>query len=191
MRGWRDTGRFPCTSQGHGPVEQPYIKFGNNTQDTTFVMSHDTGASCGEEGVDKKDKPTFKEVAWVKRGDRVAQVTWEEGVFNQSTFTERVLALPHLLYDYAVRGSRKVLRSKLQNESKTAKVVGIERGRCAITYNLDVVNTHCLVIDGGVIAHNSMDALRYGLANLLTLDRGYDPLDELRVWANRQRTQIR
>jgi phage terminase large subunit len=38
---------------------------------------------------------------------------------------------------------------------------------------------------------HSMDALRYGLANLLTLDRGYDPLDELRVWTNRQRTQIR
>jgi phage terminase large subunit len=38
---------------------------------------------------------------------------------------------------------------------------------------------------------HSLDALRYGLVNLLTLDRGYDPLDELRVWANRQRTQIR
>lgn len=38
---------------------------------------------------------------------------------------------------------------------------------------------------------HSMDAIRYALANLLVTDRGYDPNEELRVWQNRQRAQIR
>jgi phage terminase large subunit len=38
---------------------------------------------------------------------------------------------------------------------------------------------------------HSMDAIRYALSNLLITDRGYDPLEEMRVWTNRQRGQIR
>lgn len=38
---------------------------------------------------------------------------------------------------------------------------------------------------------HSMDAIRYALSNMLMTERGYDPLDELRVWQNRQRAQIR
>lgn len=38
---------------------------------------------------------------------------------------------------------------------------------------------------------HSMDAVRYALANMLMTERGYDPLDELRVWQNRQRAQLR
>ena len=38
---------------------------------------------------------------------------------------------------------------------------------------------------------HSMDAVRYALSNMLMTERGYDPLDELRVWQNRQRAQLR
>lgn len=38
---------------------------------------------------------------------------------------------------------------------------------------------------------HTMDAIRYALSNMLMTERGYDPMDELRVWQNRQRAQLR
>jgi hypothetical protein len=34
---------------------------------------------------------------------------------------------------------------------------------------------------------HAMDGLRYGMSNLLAGNRGYDPLEEIRIYQNRQR----
>ncbi len=136
------------------------------TQVKTSQRPYDTREKATAKGVDKDNKSTVKEVAWVKKGKRMAQVAWEENIRTERSYFKRLLSLPQDIHNKAVCRVRKILSPELQNESSYKKVKRITRGFCPVTYNLEVENTHCLLVDG-VIAHNSMDALRYGLTSLI------------------------
>lgn len=42
-----------------------------------------------------------------------------------------------------------------------ARVAKIERIPRADVYNMEVDGTHCFAVNGGIIVHNCMDAVRY------------------------------
>lgn len=166
----RNTSTLSRTSHRWGQFKQLYKKLGVCSQSKTSFRTHDTRKERETKDLGRKNTSTYTEVAQVKRGQEVALITWKESLRNESTLGERVLSLPQKIHNYAVRTISKILSSELQNESKTKKVKRITRGRRGITYNLEVSNTHCLVVDGGIVAHNSMDAIRYALTSLVTFE---------------------
>ncbi|HEC32909.1 MAG TPA: hypothetical protein ENI63_01455, partial [Candidatus Kaiserbacteria bacterium] len=127
--------------------------------------THDTNTQGTTEKMDREDKTTGEQVAWVKRGDRVAQATWKEKLGRQKTFRERVCSLPYKIRNTYKSFERKILRPELFTEGEEKEVKRVTRGFSLITYNLEVEDTHCLLVDG-VIAHNSMDAISYGFCSI-------------------------
>jgi len=101
---------------------------------------------------------TWQEVGLIKVGDVIQSVMYEA---NQ----KGMQSLPQEVQDNSVSKVSEVLPSELQNEGKTKTVERITRGFRAVTYDLEVEGTHCLLADG-VIAHNCMDAVRYGMDDL-------------------------
>lgn len=47
------------------------------------------------------------------------------------------------------------------NIAKSAEIVRIEEDGYADVYNMEVSGTHCFSVNGGIIVHNCMDAMRY------------------------------
>jgi len=111
-------------------------------------------------------------VAWVKRGEGMAQVTWKENVGKPRTFQQKLFSLPYNLRNAWVSS---LLWSKLLQKSSTKNIKSITRGFRPVTYNLEVEGTHCLMANG-VIAHNSMDAFMYGLQSLVPMIQRRDML---------------
>lgn len=166
---WQNTRGISCPSQRRRSHEQPSKEFGVKTGISTFVGTYDTGKTAENENLDGQSKGAGKQVAWVKRGDLVSQVAWQEKLGEQETFREKLRSLPYKIYNKTFR-HLPFLRIKLQNESKTKEIKRITRGFCPVTYNLEVEGEHCLLA-GGVIAHNSLDAVRYAFESLIPIKR--------------------
>ncbi len=175
----RDTKRLSHSSQRPRQGKQHNRQFRNCSQVNSSLKSHDARKEREAETLGRKNKTTNKEVAWVKRGNRVAQVTWAENIPEKRSYFKKLLTLPQDLHNKALRKVCKILQSELQNESKTKTVKGITRGFSTVTYNMEVENTHCLLVDG-VIAHNSMDAVRYGIETL-NIDTGLSDIEKYRL----------
>lgn len=145
-------------------------------QDQTFPLerTHDSRKTRKTKDTRSQDTPTNKEMAFIKRGKRVACASWSENNEEQKTIIERLRSLPCKIREHKLRYFSKILQPELQNESPTKTVKRITRGFRAVTYNLEVEGTHCLVANG-VIAHNCLDALRYAFDGL----RPRDDEDEL------------
>lgn len=48
-----------------------------------------------------------------------------------------------------------------QNTARTAKVIAVEEDGEEAVYNMEVDETHCFAVNGGLIVHNCMDDIRY------------------------------
>jgi phage terminase large subunit len=96
-------------------------------------------------------------------------------------------------------------------------ITGADKGRDSVEYGIQLVQDQRMSVtkrsvdvikeyrnylwatdkDGKILRapehqfSHSMDAIRYAMMNLLQTERGYDPLDELRVLQNRARSQLR
>ena len=77
---------------------------------------------------------------------------------RKKTYTQKMFSLPQKLFNNSICKIHKILWAKLPNESKTKTIIGIARGFCKQTYNLEVEKTHCLMANG-VVAHNCSYAL--------------------------------
>lgn len=141
----------------------------NDTQINPSFKSYNTGKKGEDETMGRNNKTSNKEVAQIRRGNKVAQVEWTEDIRTKRTYIQRMLSLPQDLHHKAICKVRKILQSELQNESKAKKIKRITRGFSPVTYNLEVENTHCLMVDGA-IAHNSMDSIRYAFSTLQTVE---------------------
>jgi|14BtaG_2_1085337.scaffolds.fasta_scaffold00937_6 phage terminase large subunit len=161
----RDTCKHAHTPQGSQQGQQQPVESGDGSQGRTSEQTHDTGEATTAERVDREDTTTRIEVAWVRRGDSVSQVAWKEVVGEKRTLRERVRTLPWDVYNTLPTFIRKVLSPELQNEGETKTIERITRGRKDIVYNLEVEGTHCMLANG-VIAHNCMDATRYGMVDI-------------------------
>lgn len=164
---WAYSKGLSHTSQRPRYSQQQNRELRTETQDSSFKRPHDSSKEGKAKEMGRKDKTTNKEVAWIKRGKGMAQVTWSEDVCEKRSYFKRLCLLPQDIYYKAVCKVRKILSSELQNESKTKTIVGVARRFCPITYNLEVDNTHCLIANG-VVAHNCMDAVRYAFNAVLT-----------------------
>lgn len=133
------------------------------------------GTKREEKRVGGQDKTFNKGVAWIGTREGVAQATWSENVCEKRSYFSRMCSLPQDIYYKAICKIRKILSSELQNESSQKKIKRIERGFCDVTYNMEVENTHCLLVDG-VIAHNSMDAIRYSIVSYVKKGQGATPV---------------
>ena len=162
FRKWRYSKGFSYSSQGSQQTKQCDRKSRNCLQDKTFIRSHDPRKTKETIFMGKENTASYEEVAFLRRGSKVARITWEENMGKKAIDHSRMQPLSYNLYNQEDWRS-KILSSELQNEGSQKKIIRIERGFCPITYNLDVENTHAVAVDG-VIAHNSMDAIRYGIA---------------------------
>jgi hypothetical protein len=157
-----DTERSSYSSQRQQSTEQRYKQPGIKDRIRTFIKSLDTGEARVGKSTRSFDTSTYKEVAWVKRGEGVALTAWEEYIHQEKTSRKGVRSLSQKLFYNAIGINCSVLPPELQNECPTKTVVGVTRGRSEVVYNLDVEETHCLWADG-VIAHNCIDGCRYFL----------------------------
>ena len=175
---WGHTRGLSHTSQGQRHREQRHKQLRDDTQVGALETSQphlDGGRETEKERLDKKDITTHKEVAWVRRGKGVAQVEWEECLRKENSYTKKLCTLPQRFFNSSIFRKCSLLPHELQNESKTKKVTGISRGFQPITYNLEVEDTHCLAVDG-VIAHNSMDSIRYCVVSAVKKGIGNAPV---------------
>lgn len=162
---WPDTKRLSCPPQGFKFTEQQYKQFGVEDSWSASTRSHDTRAPRESEQMGRSNTSSNQEVAFIRRGQGVAQVTWQKSGGTTRGHLERMRSLSLAIRNQGISIFSAFLSSKLQNESTTKTVVRITRGRVPVTYNLEVEGTHCLLADG-VIAHNSMDAARYAIQSL-------------------------
>ncbi len=164
---WSYTKGLSYSSQGSQSSEQ----FSSESRDEAYQRSlrgsYDTRTQSQTKVDSRQDQTTYQNMAWIKRGNSVAQFAWQNDIPEKKTNKKELLSLPHRILNDSIQFISKVLSPKLQDESKTKKVTGITGGFRAQTYNLEVENTHCLLVNG-VIAHNSMDAGRYGMSTLNT-----------------------
>lgn len=166
------------TSPGWGQGKQRYFKSRIKGQNGSLERTHDTGKTSEAEFVGGQDKTTNKEVAWVRYGKGVAQVAWEESVGKHFSISEKLLSLPQRVFYAGYEKVLSFLRLELQNESQAKTVKRTTRGFRSQTYNLEVENTHCLIANG-VLAHNSMDSIRYGMSSLLPVIRRKELIENM------------
>lgn len=152
---------FSCPPQGREPRQQHYRQFGTETQNSPSQRPYDAREARAATPMGRQNTTPSQQVAWVKRGQGISQVTWQEKLGEPKTIFQRLLSLQASFLNLP----RKLLWSKLPQKSATKTIARIERGRRALTYNLEVEGTHCLLANG-VIAHNSMDAIRYALESV-------------------------
>jgi len=155
---WGDTKELSYSSQGWRQGKQFFRKPRVETSFGSSLRTHDSRTQGATEAMDKSNITNDKEMAWVKRGDRVAQATWKECNGKKKTYTQKMFSLPQKLFNNSICKIHKILWAKLPNESKTKTIIGIARGFCKQTYNLEVEKTHCLMANG-VVAHNCSYAL--------------------------------
>jgi len=120
---------------------------------------------ASDKKLNRESRSGFKEVALFRRRYRMAQGTGHRSIQKESSDRKRMQPLSQEVQDNSISKISEVLSPELQNEGKTKTVERITRGRRAVTYDLEVEDTHCLLADG-VIAHNCMDAVRYGMDDL-------------------------
>lgn len=165
----RDTCKASYPPCGQKPVQQSNRELGVSTDEGAFVkVLRDYSRKERKDAKEsaRKGRTKSASLAWVRRGDKVACTTWEEDVSTKETLAKRMRSLSQRFYYKGLFKIYSLLSSELQDESKTTKIERITRGRRSITYNLEVEDNHYLSV-GGAIAHNSMDAIRYGLVSLL------------------------
>lgn len=162
---WLNPKGLPHSPQRPQCSQQLSRKSGVKAQSRTSKRTYDFGTKIETGRVGRKDKTTNKEVALIRRGKKVAQVTWTTSLQEEKTCLQKLLSLSSRIFNNTVFKVCQILPPELQNESQTKKVVRITRGRSPVTYNLEVENTECLLVNG-VIAHNSMDAIRYALETI-------------------------
>jgi hypothetical protein len=165
------------SSQRPQSKKQSHSQFRVDTQRISPLETYDSRKTGKAKAMDRKDTSTCKQVAWIKRGNRISQMAWEEVVGKSSNHRKRMCSLPHFIYNTIFRKIA-LLWAKLQNESQTKTVKRVTRGWSSVVYNLDVENTHCLLANG-IIAHNCMDAGRYAMVSIVPIKRKpeYDPYD--------------
>ena len=163
---WNDRKKLPYSPQRREHIQQFNRKFGIEAQISSSKGSFDPRTPCKTKDMGRKDTAYDCEMAQIRSGEGLAFITWKKNLPKERTNFEKLCSLPQKLFKFAICRKRKILPSELQNEGKTKTVVGITRGFSSLTYNLDVKNTHCLWANG-VIAHNCMDGIRYGITSIL------------------------
>lgn len=158
---WLNSERLSHSPQGSQPRKQRVGKLGVDSQVKTLERTHDSRASSQSCKMGRKDKTTNKGLARFKRGKSVAQDSWSRSLCEEKTSGTRVRSLSQKVRNFTVFCFSPFLSLKLQNACAYKTITRITRGRRAITYNLEVEGTHCLLANG-VIAHNCLDATRYG-----------------------------
>lgn len=159
----RNTKELSYSSQGWQQREQFFGKSTIKASSSSSFRTHDTQTQDVAERMGKTNNAFGKEMAWVKRGNKVAQVTWQKNNGKKSTNRKDLFTLSQKLFYNSIRKWCKILWAKLFTESQTKTIKRIERGFRTMTYNMEVENTHCLMANG-VIAHNCMDAVSYPIA---------------------------
>ena len=171
--------RYACSSRGRQSFEQPNRKPRDEERGRPLTSTHDRGAKGEGQGTYQQYPALGSQVARVKRGQGVAQVTWEEYVGEAETYTEILRSLPYKLYNATFRHFA-LLRAKLQDEGQTKTITRITRGREAVVYNMEVEGTHCLLANG-VVAHNCMDASRYAINSLVPVMNKKEMVENIHV----------
>lgn len=175
---WRYTYGLSYSPQGRQQGEQFNYQLGTKTQNQAFERTHDTGETSLAEKMDRDNSSPRKQVARVKRGAKVSLVAWQEKLGRTQTIYQKLCSLPQRISNANQSLKRQILWPELQNESPTKKIKGISRGFCPVTYNLEVEDTHCLLANG-VIAHNSMDSIRYALNSVAPLIQRQEMIDNM------------
>ena len=167
---WKDTDWLSYTSQGWELSEQYNRKLGITQRVPTSFLSRKEYERSNKEdikGTTSKCKRTGEGVAPLRGGEEVAQREWKESMEESRGRGKGLSVLWKDLLHEASWGF-KVLSSKLQGKCKTKKVKRIEVIGYRDVYNLRVNDVHCFLEGGGVVVHNSADAVRY---LLMSLDR--------------------
>lgn len=164
---WSDSEGSSYPSQGQESEEQRSGKSGvhhGSRSSVERILSDGRAEEGDTEESSGKSRTSRKEMAFVRRGEKVALVEWEEKLEEKENENNDMRPLSSDFLDEVPDPDGEVLQSELQDEGASKKVEGITRGFRSVTWNIEVPSMHCLWADG-VIAHNSMDSIRYGLSD--------------------------
>ena len=174
-RTWAYSGTSPRSPHRPESSQQSYLQSRIETQNSASARSHDSRETATATRMGRHNSSSSNQVAWIGRGDRVSQVTWQEKLGQSKTLFQN---LSGLLRRFFNAWQRSVLCAGLLPPMVTKTVTANTRGFRRVTYNLEVEGTHCLMANG-VIAHNSMDAFMYALATVVPMIRRKELLDLL------------
>lgn len=163
---WYNTKMNAYTSCWYEPPQQWYFQSCNEDRTSSSLWTHDRRETRESKKVGRSDTTTNKGMARLKGMTRMAQQAWERSIQKSCSCIKWMQSLSQNLWDYTVSEDGKILLKQLQNESKEKKITRITRGFRSKVYDLEVENTQCFIANW-VVAHNSMDAIRYWLTNLL------------------------
>jgi hypothetical protein len=182
----RDTQRPTSSSQRHQPVKQPDRELGVINSRRTPSRTHrekpqqSNMASQEAQTHAGTSNAKSKSMAWFKRGQGVASPKLREDERNTAQCTKNsknlqseLSTMHQTLYGF-YRASKMVL-TKMHTSSigrqETRLISRTAQGKEPV-YNLEVDNTHCFAIQGGIIVHNSFDSGTYGIVAYVKTNPG-------------------
>lgn len=188
---WKDSGWLSYTSHGWGFSEQSDFESQKDERGRAPFLSfkeYERRNARQNSQTSRGDNRGFEEVARIKGWEKVAQYPFEGAMEQKGVRIEDLRVLWRDLC-YKNFWGLKVLWSKLQSQSKTKKVKEVVQCGIEDVYNMNVNNVNCFSVEGGVIAHNSADAVRYLLMSLDRLPSRFESGSAIEV-KKRQYTPI-
>lgn len=159
---WGDTKKLSHSPQGRESSQQLDKEFRVETQVGTPKRTHNTRTQREGKDVGGDNKTSNKEMARFGSWKEMALGAREGYIQKKEAGIKELCPLSRGVSDFTTSNNSEILPSELQNESKTKKITRVTRGRRAIVYNMEVKGTECLWVDG-IIAHNCLDGIRYGV----------------------------
>lgn len=162
---WAYPQGLPYPPHRWGYKQQRDRKLGNafakRTRGKTLVGRKVTGTSR----TSSSDSTSYERMAPLPRGYGMAPPAREECIWEPPFSFSKLQLLWQRIQNEAAQAFS-ILPSKLQNEGENKKVKSVERITLPAVYNLEVDVSHALVVNGGLVTHNCLDAMRYLLAGL-------------------------
>ena len=160
---WECPRRLSCSSQGWQCQQQPNRKLriskGRQTFIKTYLNSRTQEICKMAHGY--QNEAVGKQVAQVKRGQKVAQQANKKGLEKKKENNNNLSYMRKRIQNLCTKLFQ-ILSFKLQTKSsQVAKVRKVRHYISSPVFNLEVKDTHCFSVNGGIIVHNCYDKDRY------------------------------
>jgi hypothetical protein len=158
---WPNSQRFAYSSQGRGQEQQLYQQSCYDYSQRAYASPYNSREQREEEAqLRTKCQTESVSLAQKQRGERVAfqneYIRMEEERASGSFLSRMWQKVFYSISDKII-----ILPSKLQSYGLSTQIKSITKLEREEVYNLEVEDTHCFSVNGGIIVHNSIDAFKY------------------------------
>ena len=164
---WKNSQRLCYSSQGQQSGQQPDREFAFNKKRRTRKLSYDTRKErAGKGKYVKQCYPGGSKVAQIARSKMaLRQIKEKTNRSKEASYLQTYLRILWQGLSFFKKTKINVLFQKLQRQGimacqeRTAKIKEIKYIGLRDVYNMEVKNTHCFSVCGGIIVHNCIEDL--------------------------------